>query len=115
MKLRLFGNSIRLRLTRDEVGELSQGRPIHSSTRFFHGHLDVSILPAAKTSAACLDGKIRVEVRTEDVVRWAYSEDEGIYADDGVSTLAIEKDYACLHKSGAANEGTFPNPSASID
>jgi len=115
MKLRLFGNSIRLRLTREEVGELSQGRPIHSSTRFFQGHLDVLILPAASTTAACLDGKVRIEVRTDEVVRWADSEDEGIYADDGVSKLAIEKDYACLHKSGAVNEGTFPNPSARID
>lgn len=117
MKLRLFGNSIRIRLSQDEVRELAAGRPIQASTRFFDGQLDIDLSPSAgaATSASCADGRIRIQLHAEETARWAYSEEEGLYASDGVSTLAVEKDYACLHKTKAANEGTFPNPSARID
>jgi hypothetical protein len=46
---------------------------------------------------------------------WACGEDVGVYADltlgDGRAlSVAIEKDFACLDRSDAENEDTFPNP-----
>jgi hypothetical protein len=46
---------------------------------------------------------------------WACSEEVGVYAemtlgDDRVLSVTIEKDFACLDRSDADNEDTFPNP-----
>jgi hypothetical protein len=43
------------------------------------------------------------------------SDDVGVYADvalggDRALSVAIEKDFACLDRSDAENEDTFPNP-----
>jgi len=46
---------------------------------------------------------------------WADSDNIGVYADvslddEQVLSVAIEKDFACLDRSDAENEDTFPNP-----
>jgi hypothetical protein len=117
MKLRLFENNIRLRLTQAEVQSLAQGTAVQASTRFFSGELrtQVQVSSAAKDVTATLveGGRIQVDLPAADVARWAYSsEEEGLYGSNGVTNVAVEKDYACLHPTGAMNEGTFPNPSA---
>ena len=67
MKLRLFENNIRLRLTQAEVQSLAQGTAVQTSTRFFSGelHTQVQVSSAAKDiSATLLEGGRIQEVGT---------------------------------------------------
>ena len=116
MKTRLFENTVRVRLTRSEVDRLGRGESLREETRFFSGQLGVEIRVAESPGIdAAFDGaSIVITVPEAEVAHWASpaSQLEGLYAAHGTTKVAVEKDYACLHKTGEQNEGTFPNPAA---
>jgi hypothetical protein len=121
MKIRIQGNSIRLRLLRSEVTRFVEEGRISETVHFASG--DQAFFTYALEHEA---GAVGVEVRykpSEVVVilvesearSWAQTERVGIYAtvrigDHGDLTVAIEKDFACLDLSDAENHDTFPNP-----
>ena len=121
MKLRIQGNSIRLRLLRSEVTRFIEEGRIAETVRF--ASADQAFFTYALEHEA---GAAGVEVRykpSEAVVilpesearSWAETERVGIYAsvnigNHGDLAVAIEKDFACLDLSDAENHDTFPNP-----
>ena len=122
MKLRIKGNSLRLRVTPSDVERLLRSREIQEHVQFTAIPSDrltyevVSSSSEAKTTVAYRPGNITVSVPEGQLKNWAGSNDVGVYAevalgDDQVLTVAIEKDFACLDLSDAENEDTFPNPS----
>jgi hypothetical protein len=115
MKLRLHQDTVRVRLTQEEVATLAAGKLVRSETRFFSGTLKVDVQAfegAERIQAVFTDAVISIGVPLHSVVAWAASDAEGLYASIDTTKIAIEKDYACLHKQGAENEGTYPNPAA---
>jgi len=121
MKLRLSGQSIRLRLLRSEVAQLIEKGRVQES--LFLGPEDSDTLSyALETDARAADmkmrhsnGKIAVLLPYELAKTWADTEQVGLYATMNMEgnrslDLIVEKDFACLDLSDADNEDTFPNP-----
>jgi hypothetical protein len=121
MKLRIKGNSIRLRIAPSEVKHLLCSGGIEEYVQFTSDPMDrlkyavVSALSGDTTTVAYHLGDITVNVPAAQLKKWASSDDIGVYADlalgDGWAlSVAIEKDFACLDRSDAENKDTFPNP-----
>ncbi len=123
MKLRIKGNSLRFRLSKSEVAQLTQSGEIRE-TVYFGSSPEAKLSYVLKTSAPQVglsvgyaNQTVTVTVNSETVSRWASVETEvGIYGsfDTGREPLelTIEKDFACLDRSAEENEDTFSNPTA---
>ncbi|MGD0647594.1 MAG: hypothetical protein ABR971_06350 [Acidobacteriaceae bacterium] len=121
MKLRIKGNSLRLRVTPSDVEQLLRDGAVREHVQFTanpNDRLTYEVIRSSSgptaTVAYCL-GNITVNVPEVQLKEWAGSNDVGIYTDvavgdDQVLSVAIEKDFACLDLSDAENEDTFPNP-----
>ncbi|MBI1357473.1 MAG: hypothetical protein GC160_24290 [Acidobacteria bacterium] len=118
MKLRLKGDTIRLRLTQGEVARLMAEGCVEESTRVGSSALryglrrdpDLTVL-----EADFRDGCIEVRVPAAQASRWGESGEEGIREavrsrDGSVTKVLIEKDFACLKPRGGEDEDCFPNP-----
>ncbi|MDE3201981.1 MAG: hypothetical protein KGN79_13785 [Acidobacteriota bacterium] len=119
MKLRIQGNSIRLRVTQPELATLLAEGHIAETTRL--GALPGSTLTYSLACAHCDEievqysaGEIAVMLPWPVARHWAEESEVSIRASLNVGgpTLAvlIEKDFACLHGTEEENAGTFPNP-----
>jgi hypothetical protein len=121
MKLRLSGQSIRLRLLRSEVAQLIDTGCVQESL-FLGAESGDTLSYALETDAQAADmeirhsnGKIAVLLPYELAKIWADTEQVGLYATMNIGgnrslDLIVEKDFACLDLSDADNEDTFPNP-----
>jgi hypothetical protein len=121
MKLRLFGNSLRYRLSRTDVAELDNNGAVRASINFGPKSLvyEISSDPELAAAVAELhDQTISVRVPKSSVSAWVNSEDVTISAkqklDDGrLLSISIEKDFSCLKpRSGDEDADTFPHPMA---
>ncbi len=119
MKLRIQGNSLRLRLSRGEVERLDKTGSVHDGIEFGPGSKLTYYLKVSNDASAAqarLNGStLEVDVPGALVRDWAQSDRVGISAEqylDAERTLLIliEKDFACIHKEGRPEEDTFPNP-----
>ena len=127
MKLRLKGNSLRLRLGQSEVARLRDGGILEEATVF--GPLGgqrllytLSIANAGQSISASFDGgRVHVHIPSDMVRRWAGSDDMSVSGSqptgDGRSLhILVEKDLECLDPSASAGESqadTFPHPQPS--
>ena len=114
MKLRIRGNSLRLRVTQSEVARLRDGGRIESFVELTPGRPLFYILENsidAGTVTACFDGHtVHVGVPANVVAEWADSEQVSIYGRSAAGAqLLIEKDFQCLHKSDQEPDA-YPNP-----
>jgi uncharacterized protein DUF7009 len=113
MKLRVQGNSLRLRLTRSEVARLDEQGSVEEAASFSSGgSLTYRIQTHASTQPVHADfsgGAITLFIPTETVRAWAAGDEVGLYAQDEALRIAIEKDFRCLTR--AAEElDAFPHP-----
>ena len=121
MKLRIRGNSIRLRLEQAEVKQLVETGKVEETVIFPSAQRFVYTLaldPAEQYKADFTGGTITVYLPYAAGQKWAKGEDVGIYAEvasEGLPLkLIIEKDFQCLHKRPDEDEsGMFANPHAS--
>jgi hypothetical protein len=119
MKLRIKGNSMRLRISPSEMKRLlSEGRI--EETIHFCPEPDARLTYALEQSASKIEMAVRyrpqevtVILSTENARSWAEGDEVGIYGSFNVGhgqlELVIEKDFACLDRR-EGNEDTFPNP-----
>ena len=120
MKLRIKGNSLRLRVTQSEIARLIDTGRIEETV-----HLGVEESECLTYALECApqspsifvrygSHEIAVVVSSDDAHHWASSQSVGLYGtvptSDGALELAIEKDFACLDKSDEENADRFPNP-----
>jgi hypothetical protein len=120
MKLRLKGNSLRLRVSPSELARLLEKGRIEETIRF-------ASEPNAKLTYAlehtATEEAISVRYRAQEVTivlstRWARSWAEGsdvgvsgtVRLDSEVLDLLVEKDFACLEGTDQDNKDTFSNP-----
>lgn len=91
MKLRLQGNSVRLRLARSEVERLRETGLVEESVDFGGGDLLAyrlqSRLEQGPVETAFGQGIITVSVSKEAAQAWAGSDEVGLYAQSGVFTI----------------------------
>ncbi len=117
MKLRIRGNSIRLRLTRSEVAQLVREGLVAEQAQFGPDvALRYSIASVAKGAgeaiSATLDGThLRVLAPRAVVDSWAQSDEVGFESPPGAALpILVEKDWTCLTPRGVDDEDTYPNP-----
>ena len=117
MKLRIQGNSLRLRLTQKEVVRLHDCGRVESSIEFAPGRALAYALegsPDATSVTANFDGQsILVTVPAPLMTEWAEGDRVSIEGplQAGVQLL-IEKDFQCLHKPDHHDPDAYPNPLA---
>ena len=120
MKLRVKGNSLRLRVSPSEVARLLKQGRIEETIYFGEGDdakLTYALEHTAGTGAMTMRyaaQEATVVVSTDEARRWAEGEDVGMYGEVGAGDrrleMVVEKDFACLDKSDAENADTFPHP-----
>lgn len=121
MKLRIRGDSLRLRLTQVEVAALAERGQVEESVAFGVGErLTYAIASGGSALAARLTpSRIEVTVPTDRVRSWAAGDDvalEGTQDAGEGRTLRIlvEKDFACLTpRPHEDDKDAFTNPNAS--
>ena len=124
MKLRILGNSLRLRITPSEMTRLLDTGRIEETVYFAadeNARLTYALEHARAAPAITVrwdPPRVGVVIGSDEARRWADSADVGLYGkvhtSHGVLALAIEKDFACLDKSDVENVDTFPNPQRGI-
>ncbi len=122
MKIRMKGNSLRLRVGRSELERFLNDGRIEETTRFavtpearFTYALEVSEPGSAGTTLRTLPCGVTVVVTPEQVHLWKSEDQVGIYANLEIGTekrleVIVEKDFACLDRSDIDNADTFANP-----
>jgi hypothetical protein len=123
MKLRIRGETIRLRLKRSEVDQIAAGTSVSEET-YFPGsvltyRLDVS--EDNDISASFNNGSLVIDVPKSMVLDWASTDEVSLCAEQKISgtgflSLLIEKDFRCIepghHRDSEDDEDTFPHPGA---
>jgi hypothetical protein len=120
MKLRIKGNSLRLRISPSEMTCLLQSGRIEETIWFGagdDGRLTYALEHGVQAQAMTVryaPREVTVVVASHEAHRWAEGPDVGLYGETGTShgplEIAVEKDFACLDKDDEANADTFPNP-----
>jgi hypothetical protein len=124
MKLRIKGDSFRLRISPGEMNRLLESGRIAETIRFGpqpHEKLTYALLTNSDQTSP--DSAMTIRYRLQEITvlvpaqqarSWANGSQVGIYAEvntgDAQLELAVEKDFACLDKNEAENQDTFPNP-----
>ncbi len=119
MKLRIRGDSLRLRLSRGEVEAFDRDGRVEDAAHFGPGaRLAYSLerSPGGALSARLEDGSVVVTV-PEDLARtWCRTDRVGLEGEqptgDGPTLrILVEKDFACLKTRSVEDEtDAFPNP-----
>ncbi len=119
MKLRIHGNSLRLRLSQSEVAQFSKTGFVEDSTQFApdvkltYTIESSSSLPAPQASYQ--DHWLRIQVPAAAATEWfttdrvAISEEQPLEDGKRLSIL-IEKDFQCLHGDESRDPDAYPNP-----
>ena len=123
MKLRIKGNSLRLRISRSEVDRLLRRERLEE-TIHFAPHADAKLTYALEQASSVSVPTVRYTGKevtvlipagladtwcTTDMVGIAEQVDLGTF---GSLELVIEKDFACLDRNEEENRDTFANPHA---
>jgi hypothetical protein len=119
MKLRIQGNSLRLRLNQAEVSQFSKTGFLEDSIQFAPGASfayaleSLSSLSAPKAHYA--NGWLRIQVPGAEATDWVRSDRVGISGEQALESgkrlsILIEKDFQCLHGDDARDPDAFPNP-----
>lgn len=121
MKLRIKGNSLRLRLTQGEVRQLAEDGVVEETTRFGANAALVyrlrRVADAARIEAGFAGGVIEVRVPQSQASEWCAGEQVTL-AGEGAGTadalrIVVEKDFACLApRAGEDESDHFPHPAA---
>jgi hypothetical protein len=107
MKLRIQGNSLRLRLSQKEVALVRNRGLVESLIEFAPGRSLRYVLegsPIAETMSATFDGRA-IRVKSDRVGVEARSQ-------TGIQLL-VEKDFQCLHRSVEQEPDAYPHPAMS--
>lgn len=118
MKLRIKGNSLRLRLTRKEVAELHDHGRVESRIEFTPERvLNYAVVGSSQATkvTSSFDGReIIVTVPSSVLTAWAEGDQVSIEGtEQGSVQLLIEKDFQCMHKQDERDPDAYPNPLAS--
>lgn len=123
MKLRIRGNTVRLRLTRGEVEAVGRGELVEESTHFPDGSvLRYQMVPGGVQEASQSSNDeghlIRIEVPSVVATNWAENEEQvGLTGDQPFIVepleILVEKDFDCVTpRVGEDPVDTYPNPNA---
>jgi hypothetical protein len=118
MKLRLHGNSLRLRLNQAEVAQFSKTGYVDESIEFGPGASLCYILESSSkiTSPRAIyqNGELRVQISCAALHDWVTTDRVGISGEQALAngkplSILIEKDFRCMHGDDS-DVDAYPNP-----
>jgi len=118
MKLRLHGNSLRLRLNQAEVAQFSKTGYVEESIAFGPAACLSYILESsskiASPRAVYQNGELRVQVSCAATKEWVTTDRVGISGEQSLGdgkplSILIEKDFQCVHGE-ESDADAYPNP-----
>jgi hypothetical protein len=124
MKLRLKGNSIRVRLDRRDIERLFDEGHVDDAVRFgpglaFSYAVEARPAPRERPRVSYTDGRLTIQIDPVDVEEWLSGDRVGFDhlqdVEEGVVRVLVEKDFACIDRplgEEADDAYAFPNPSA---
>jgi hypothetical protein len=123
MKLRIKGNSLRLRVSRSELARFQAGDRIEETIHFTaapEATLTYALESALKPSPVTVrygPREVTVILSKDRARIWGAQSEVGVYTTldmgpAGSLEVAVEKDFACLDRSDEDNSDTFSNPLA---
>ena len=120
MKIRIKGNSLRLRLSKSEIEKFAASGKLEEITEFGNSTLHYALRcdnDAAELSASFTENKITVFVPVEIQKEWTSTSIVGFenklkIGPDKSLFILIEKDFVCLDNTFEDQSDNFPNPNA---
>ncbi|CAN5905175.1 hypothetical protein BH24BAC1_BH24BAC1_31440 [soil metagenome] len=121
MKLRIKGNTLRLRLTQTELDQLGRGETVREEIPFPQATLTYAVRPDATLSSMAVQyqgHEVLVRLPEYQVREWVDTDlvglEETLEVGNGKTLyLLLEKDFQCLHKRPNEEESDqFANPAA---
>ena len=115
MKIRIKGDSIRLRLSQSEVAEIGAGNKVFENTHFSDsvlGYVLKSHTDLTPVKAFFQDNQIEISINHTVANTWANSDQVGVTSSEEVKpSILIEKDFQCLTgRPGEDESDMFQNP-----
>jgi hypothetical protein len=118
MKLRIRGNSLRIRLSKTEVDELVSGSSLTEYTNFGTNTFGYKVQPVSNgevLTATYENNIVTLNVPTALLADWPANSVVGFesmmpLADSGHLHLLLEKDFKCLDKTTEDQSDFFENP-----
>ena len=119
MKLRIKGDTLRLRLTRGEVerlasdGELGESMHLSGATLSYTVRSDRN---ADDVSAELVGTNLTVILPEKTMQSWAGTAQVSLRGQDGPLSILVEKDFACLQpREGEDDSDAFPHPDQNMN
>jgi hypothetical protein len=120
MKIRIKGNSIRLRLTQTEVANFAKTGYLEEHTEFGNATFTYALANVAEvlTLSAKMEGaKITMQVPPDLAKNWTSTNEIGFQHKQPLSNgkelfLLVEKDFVCLDNTFEDQSDNYPNPNA---
>ena len=120
MKIRIKGNSIRLRLTQTEVANFAKTGYLEEHTEFGNATFTYALANDAEvlTLSAKMEGaKITMQVPPNLAKNWTSTNEIGFQHKQPLSNgkelfLLVEKDFVCLDNTFEDQSDNYPNPNA---
>jgi 3-methyladenine DNA glycosylase Mpg len=112
MKLRIRGNSLRLRLSRSEVTQLADSGRVEDAIAFGPSKLTYVLTTSDvdHVGATYESNRIVVTLPKERAQKWTASDEVGIES-KGELAILVEKDWSCLEPREGEDDGdAFPHP-----
>jgi hypothetical protein len=125
MKLRIKGNSLRLRVSRSEVARLLKRDRLEETIHFApepNANFTYALQQEPSVSAPTVrytENRVTVLIPVDQANAWCLTDQVGIAGNVRLGSLGsldllIEKDFACLDRSDEDNHDTFANPKAGV-
>lgn len=112
MKLRINGNSIRLRLTPEDVVSLCTNSKVSYHTKLLNGLFSYELRAEVHWHAEVVGSHLSVSIPKSEITDWEKNDTVGFehHFENGLFVL-IEKDFQCLHpRSHEQEDHLYPNP-----
>ena len=119
MKLRIRGNTVRIRISQSDMTQIVDHGVVVDSIDFALGErleYRVEVVPSGVVRASYQGNSISVALPQKSVENWSHSAEVSIESkqllNNGVNlTILVEKDFTCLtSRDGEDEEDLFPNP-----
>jgi hypothetical protein len=115
MKLRIRGNSIRLRLNQKDIAKIRSDKLCEETVEFPSGNIfsyQLLVLNEVKAPEVdFVDNTIKVKIGENEAQTWIETDQIGIYGEHGKIKISIEKDFRCLTaRDEEEDKDAFPHP-----
>jgi len=119
MKLRIYKDSVRLRLSQADIAQFAATGSVRDVIDFAPGaHFSYALESASfvdRVRASYSAGALRILVPPQLADQWSRSDEVAIRSNGDSPSLLIEKDFKCLHRETdqeSDDADAFPNPLA---